>query len=379
MLQTVPGGDLRRRIAKADDRQTLSGRAARTMQSARQLHCRRIAMSSSHRSHVCSLVLTALAVLAGCGPQSSPSTPDAPSSPIPTSPAGVFAIASTFDIPVPPAAAPLLATLTAATDGPDDPTRYFVDRMIASLPDGPVKTIAVQAAPYIAAYLNQQLTEIAPRFVAGIHAIVQGVLRIAGHLGTTETLQIDAGGAAIRTITGARFDVGAAPIAVGFADAGRADIAVGTHVAIDATGHVAIGDHAYGLPYGAWLRLGLDRAVVASVEPTARDLASALGTLLDCDRLGALVADAIGLGSPALYSAACQAGMTLIASEIDAQIAAIDDMPLALEVTGSADGVDLDGDGAMDELRAGTWSGSLDASGSHAPIAAASFTGRKPQ
>lgn len=340
-------------------------------------------MSSSLRVHACSLLsisLAWLALLASCGPSAPASAPapDAtPPSTIPASPAGVFAIASSLDVHVPAMAAPVIATLTAATDGPDDPTRYLVDRMIATLPDGPVKTLATQAAPYVAAYLNQRLTEFAPRLPAGIHGIADGLSRIAGHLGTTETLQIDGSGAAIRTITGARFDVGAVPITVRFADAGLADIVAGTHVVLDAAGHVTIGDHAYGLPYGALLRLGLDRAVVAGVAPTARDLASALAALVDCDRLGALIADRVGLGSPALYSAACQAGMTLIASELDAHLAAIDDAPLALELTGSADGVDLDGDGTMDELRAGTWSGALSSAGAREPIAAASFTGAK--
>lgn len=337
-------------------------------------------MSPSHRIHICSLISIALALLASCGPSAPASAPapDAtPPSTIPTSPAGVFAITSSLDVQVPPVAAPVIATLTAATDGPDDPARYLVDRMIATLPDGPVKTVATQAAPYLAAYLNQRLSDIAPRFVAGIHALADGVSRIAGHLGTIETLQIDGSGAAIRTVTGARFEVGAAPITVRFADAGLADIAVGTHIALDSTGHVMIGAHAHGLPYGALLRLGLDRAVVAGVEPTARNLASALAALVDCDRLGALVADRIGLGPPTLYRAACRAGMTVIASEIDAHIAAIDDTPLALELTGSADGIDLDGDGSMDELRAGTWSGSLSSIASREPIAAASFRGGK--
>jgi hypothetical protein len=46
------------------------------------------------------------------------------------------------------------------------------------------------AAPYVAAYLNARLVEIAPRFVAGLDGIAAGVARIATHLGTLETLQI---------------------------------------------------------------------------------------------------------------------------------------------------------------------------------------------
>ncbi|HEX2691210.1 MAG TPA: hypothetical protein VHN14_31575, partial [Kofleriaceae bacterium] len=340
-------------------------------------------MSPSPRVHVWSLVFLslalALAMPAGCGsPSSALAAPDAPPpSTIPTSPAGVFAITSSLDLPVPDVAMPVITTLRAATDGPDDPSRYLVDRMIATLPDGTVKTIAAQAAPYVAAYLNQRLNEIAPRFVPGIQAIADGLARIAGHLGTAEILQIDGSGAAIRTITGVRFELGAAPITVQFAEAGLADIAAGTHIVLDATGHVTIDDHAHGLPYGALLRLGLTRAVVPSVFATARDLAGALDALVDCDRLGALVAGWIGLGSPELYNAACRASMTVIASELDAHLAAIDDIALSLELGGTASGVDLDGDGTMDELRAGIWSGWLHGPASREPIAAASFTASK--
>jgi hypothetical protein len=339
-------------------------------------------MLSSHRVRCCSIaslvsvVSLGLAVVASCGP-STPAPDAAPISTIPTSPAGRFTVTSTFDIAVPTAAGPVISGLTAATDGPDDPTRYLLDRMIATLPDGAVKTIATQAAPFVAAYLNGRLGDVAPGFVAGIDTMAGGLSRIAGRFSTVETLVIDRDGAAIRTITGARFELAATPVTVGFAQAGLADITVGTHVALDAAGHLVIGDHAYGVPYGAVLRLGLDHAVIPGVEPTARDLATALGLLVDCAQLGMLVADRIGLGSPALYGTACRAAMTAAASELYARLAAIDQTPLALEVTGAADGVDLDGDGTMDELRTGTWSGSLHDGSAREPIAAARFTGYK--
>src|SRR5262249_55018823 len=90
---------------------------------------------------VMSVMSVALALSTSCGPGAA--APDgAPPWTIPPSPAGVFAITSTLDIPVPAMADPVIAGLTAATDGPDDPTRYLIDRMIATLPDGTIKTIA---------------------------------------------------------------------------------------------------------------------------------------------------------------------------------------------------------------------------------------------
>jgi hypothetical protein len=289
----------------------------------------------------------------------------------------MFSIASRLDVRVPAAAAPLVAMLTAATDGPDDPARYLVDRMIATLPDGPVKTLAERVAPYVAAYVSARLVELAPRLASGLDAMGAGLVRIATHLGTVETLQIDAGGAATRTITGVRFELAASTVTVRFADAGLPEVITPLHVALDETGHLRLSEHAHRLPYGALLQLGLDRAVAASVEPTARDLAGALGALVDCGRLGTLVADRVGLGSAALYTAACRAAMTAVASEIGAQIAAIDDAGLGLDVSGTATGVDADGDGTMDELRGGSWSGTLYSDAARDPIAAASFAGSK--
>lgn len=341
-------------------------------------------MSSSHRTPLAAPGLRArvifavtVCLVAGCGSPPAPSPDAAPPSTIPTSPAGVFAITSRLDIRVPAAAAPLLATLTAATDGPDDPARYVVDRMVATLPDGPVRALAERVAPYVAAYLSARLAEVAPRLTPGLDAMAGGLARIATHLTTLETLRLDAGGAGTRTITAVRFELGQAGVVVQFADAGLPDIIAPLHVALDEAGHLRVAEHAHHLPYGALLQLGLDRAVAASVEPAARDLAGALAALVDCERLGAMVADRVGLGSAALYTAACRAAMTATASEIASKIAAIDDSELGLDVAGTATGVDADGDGAMDELRGGSWSGALFSGDARDPIAAGSFAGTR--
>jgi hypothetical protein len=325
-------------------------------------------------------------VLAACGP-SGAAAPDAPVSTVPTSPAGTFAVTSTFDVPVPAVAAPVITTLTDATDGPDDPSRYLLDRMIASLPDGTVKTIAAQAGPYVAAYLNTKLATVAPNLVSGIDQLASRLDRIATHFGTTETWVIDDAGNATRTITGLQFDLGGPMTTVRFADAGRADLVIDTHVAFDAGARLAIGDHMHALPYGAWLRLGLDLAVIPGVVPAAHDLGAALAALLDCDQLGTLIAGEIGLGAPALYATACRTAMTLLASELDGKLAALDAAPMTLEVVGVANGVDTDGDGTMDQLAAGSWTGTLHGAGATGatgapgpdePISGASFTGQKP-
>jgi hypothetical protein len=328
---------------------------------------------SMHSVRCHALISLAIAGLAACGGARSSPAPDAPPSTIPTSTVGVFAVTSTLDFHVPAAAAPALQALLAATDGPDDPARFVVDRLVALLPDGSAKTIADAAAPYVAAYVNARLAELAPRLVPGLDGLATGLARIATHLGTVETLRIDEGGTGIRTITGVRFEVGKAVTVVPLAGAGLTDLAAGVRVTLDAAGRVAISEHEHALPYGAILRMGLDRAVAPGVAPTAGDLAGALGALLDCDQLGIVIANRVGFGSATLYGTACRAAMTALATEVDDRLAAIDRTPLGIEVAGTAMGYDGNGDGVMDELDAGRWTGSVYAGPDREPIDAASF------
>ncbi len=317
----------------------------------------------------CCLVLS---IVAGCGSEAELAADAAPPpSKIPRSAAGRFALSSELALAVPVEAQPVLATLTAATDGADDPTRYLIDQMIATLPDGTVKTIAAGAAPYVAAYLNARLADVMPRFAPGIASLSGGLTRIATRLGTVETLRVDGLGNAVRTITGVRFTVGASPITVRFAEHGIADISVDARTTLDAAGHLTLAAHHHALPYGKLLRLGLDRAVVPSVEPEADDLGEALAALVDCAALGAVVADRLVIGAPALYRAACETAMAAIANELEAQIGAIED--ISITVAGAADAIDLDADGTTDEVRNGGWT----AAGAVTAFRAGSFAASK--
>jgi hypothetical protein len=59
----------------------------------------------------------------------------------------------------------------------------------------------------------------------------------------------------------------------------------------------------------------------------------------------------------------------------DAPVDAIDATPLELDVAGAALGVDLDGNGTMDAITSGTWTGSIGTSDAREPLDAAVFTG----
>lgn len=323
-------------------------------------------------SRCCALLLSSLVA---CGAEVAP--PDAsPPSTIPDTPAGSFTLRSELDLAVPEVARPVLASLTAAVDGPDDPARFLIDHLIASLPEGPLREVAAGAAPYVAAYLNARLHELAPRLSPGLAALGTGLTRIASHLGTIERLQVSADGDAARTITAIRFTVPGGAATVTLSEVGLPDLTAPTHVSIDATGHLQISAHHHALPYGALLRLGLTRAVVPSVSPGATGLAQALAALVDCTALGNRIADQLGLGA-SLFTAACDTAMTAVASEVEARIADIDEVPMELGLAGQAQALDSDHDGSIDELH-GLWTGSLAAAGAPAALRGGSFTGTAP-
>jgi hypothetical protein len=305
----------------------------------------------------------------------------------PLEPAGTYELVSTYSLAAPPdAAARVLDELLAATDSPDDPSRYLIDLMIAKLPEGRARTYATALAPYVAAYVNDRLADVAPRFSAGVRALSVGLSRIAHRFGTLDELAIDASSdtagtmaeersgasrrAAWRTVTGLRFDLvrgpdassGAeapsTPVDVHFAPLGMPDTAAPTQV-VHAGGSLLIDRHAIALPYTALLRLGFDFAVVPSVVAETHDLAQALGVLVDCDQLGWLVADWVGVGSTSFYARGCKLALTALAARIYARIDAIDAESIALELVGTAHAVDANADALVDMLSTGTWTGAF--------------------
>ena len=286
---------------------------------------------------------------------------------VPVDPTGWFTLRSTLSIAEPPVAmTTALAELTLATDGPDDPSRYLVDLIVDCLPDGWTKVYAAQLAPFLAAYVDTKVAQIAPRFLPGVHALADGTNQIARRFGTLEDLQIARDGRATRTITGLVFD----KTDVVFAPLGIGDLAAVTTASL-ADEALAIGAHTVAIDYAQVLRLGLDRAVIPTVTPGCTDLACALAQLVDCPALGVALAEKVGFGPPTLYASACAVGLTAAAAKIYAGLPRAGGQAIVLEVRGQARGVDRDRDGYLDAIEAGTWSGTFD----RAPLAAGSFTG----
>lgn len=319
---------------------------------------------------------TSLAVLlSACAATPVTPGPDShPVSTIPTVMTGTYDVVGQLDLATLPApAAELLAQLATATATPDDPARYLVDRMVAALPEGTVKVIATGLSGFVASYVELELDKIAPNFAPGIRAMSAGLAAIGHHVTTIERLIIASDGIVTRALVGLQL----ANTSVELAAAGASDELSITRAAIDGEGTIAIATHKLMLPYGEMLRLGLDRAVIPPIDLGAGNLAEALRDLVDCHQLGVTVAAHAPIGSAGMYATACTVAMSALASEIYERLAAIDAAPFELYVSGTATGVDRDGDGTMDEIRDGVWAGTTTYLGTRGPIGAATFTGVK--
>lgn len=345
---------------------------------------------SNHRLSCIALSSKAALALAtclvGCADDPDATTPDGVPAPRPLDATGTFAVRSVFSMTAPPSSATgVLVELAGATDGPDDPSRFLVDRLVARLPEGQAQVVAAAVAPYLAAYVQQRIDSFAPELAPGLRALADGVNRIARRFGTIATLRIEAQETidappqlqVTHTFTGIVAD----DVVVAFAPIGMADLTARTTATLLRLGEpspspspagaperLSISEHAVAFPYGALLRLGVDRAVVPRAVPGAHDLADAFDRLVDCDRLGEHVADYLGIGSPELYASACSVALVRLAAEIYTRL----DVPdVELSIAGHARAVDVDRDARVDALDAGVWTGRL----GEAPLAPSSFDG----
>jgi hypothetical protein len=317
------------------------------------------------------LVLVCLVLFAGCATAGLDAPPDA--TPPPIDPSGTYAVRSALHLedPLPGPASALVGELRAATDGPDDPSRYLVDRMIAALPDGHTKTLAQDLAPFLAAYLDARLAAVAPRFLPGMHAVSDALVLLTEQLETIETVRIAPEGA-VRTLIGLR--VAGTDVMLG---AGGIGEPASTATFRFDRGALAFDEHRLDLPYSRLLRLAIDRGIVPSIDPGAYDLATLLRDLVDCPHIGAAIADALGIETPGVFSSACSIGMAAAASELYQHLDALDDTRIELIAHGAARGVDLDGDGRMDGITAGTWTGTLGPDGAAVNLTGSTFEGAR--
>src|SRR5262245_44530546 len=106
-------------------------------------------------------ILFVLYLFACSSPEIDPA-PDARSATLAVDPAGRYTLHTSWTVEPPPQVAAVLAKLSAATDGPDDPSRYLIDHLVDRMDDGWTKALARTLTPLLAAYVNERVAMIAP-------------------------------------------------------------------------------------------------------------------------------------------------------------------------------------------------------------------------
>jgi hypothetical protein len=344
--------------------------------------------STKSLSAALTIAMTTLGACAGDAPLGNgypddPSDPNGPGGPNDTAMlemSGRYELSSKFDIAsnMPGAAGAVLNEFIKATDGGDDPARYFVDKVLDQLPGGVVRSTLSLGAGLATSYINNQLNSLAPDFVPKILEIGNTLGDVTKNFGTISELSISGSGSSLKathTVSGLKFKVDGQELPFMFADYGGIIVrAENVDIGVQPGGRVTIASHMIPISFGTVMRIALDEAVIPAIDPSARNLDELLHNLVDCEQVGEAIYAAIDFASPSTYANACDGGLKLAANAIYNQIAQIDGAALQFEMSGTCRGVDKDLDGTMDELQRGAWAGQLSYAGAPAPLANASFT-----
>lgn len=298
---------------------------------------------------------------------------------------GSYTVHSTFDIAsnVPGTAGTVINDVIDATDSPGDPTQWLLDQISKNASTTIKDAISAAEALGLVDLVNNELLSFAPDFVTTIIQVGADLGDITKNFGLIETLDV-AGSAgaytATHTVTGAHFKVGTLEADFLFASYSQPNIVVdNVNFAMDTTGAITIATHDVPLTYGKLLRLGLDGAIIPLIDPMAKDLNGLFADLVDCDSLGQIVADAVNfpLLSAGTASSLCTAGLDAAATALYGELDKIDGTALKFTLAGTAKGLDTNGDGKIDSLATGGWTGMLSYGNTPAPLAPATFSGTR--
>ncbi|CAN5914150.1 hypothetical protein BH11MYX2_BH11MYX2_20190 [soil metagenome] len=297
---------------------------------------------------------------------------------------GTYRVNDTFDLAANMPADSFLNTLIAATDGANDPAEWIVDQMIGQLDPGTIHDFLVAARPAFVPALNDEIVSLAPDLVNRIKAVGQATANVYKKFGINERLTVGTGAGLDGTVTGTtvvdgvRFDVAGTATDFTFASMNIDDQTIaGLPVNLDNTAKLNIAVHTVNVPYGKVIRVALDNVVVPQIDPTAHSLTELLAHAVDCNGVGASVADGVGIGSASFWAGVCVAGMGVAADKVYDQLVA-EDTIIALEISGQARAIDANADSFVDRLDFGVWNGSMTLNAAVSTVAQpATFVGTK--
>lgn len=254
-------------------------------------------------------------------------------------------------------------TLLDLTDDPTDPSTWVIDAILGQINNQTITAAVGALRPGLDTTLNQLLISTAPDLIPTIINVGDDLEQVARHFGVTSTLSVgrapDAGLIATHAIDTVLFTVeGEVHEYTLSADERTASTAVDIPLRLRGQTKLAIDSHQLPIAYGRLLVFILDEAIVPSIVPTASNLGELMIALVDCARVGQLLAEQIGVGAPVIYDVACRAGLTAAGAAIESQLTQLD-ATTHLTLGGDARPRDLDGNRTIDRLQGGEWEGEL--------------------
>lgn len=335
--------------------------------------------------------VTALLLVAACdGSGDASPAPDVTSRPL----AGTYQVASSFRIPATAAApGPLGDALRLVHGLAENPAGTLLDVAAdAGVPALDTLQLVVpdaledQLEGWMNAYLTTATADgVSPHGeIVRLDALIRSVL-LEWEL--RSELRLPAGGEdGTHAPLAIAFDVLDAPVVIPVEATDPVTTATGVRATVSwtdglhGTAAASVGDHAMGIPFGAYALQALELAFLAGWN--APDVRSVLGAAVDCAAMGESVAGrCLGLacvGHATEVAAVCAAGLDEVAARIEARILALDYEAIRFQAgTAKVEGLSLEptepGFATADRLVDGVWTATVDL-GQGAEPATASFT-----
>jgi hypothetical protein len=254
------------------------------------------------------------------------------------------------------------------TDDPNDPGTWMVDVLLAELDSSIVSGAVGLARPSLDGWIKDLMLQgAAADYADKANQIAAHLLAFSDNVGTRSEFRVrpwtDEGTyrathemiSMVANVNGSDFEVTLVELGV------PAIHAQNIHVTRTESGEMAIDDHDMNLPYGEMALATLEDAIIPLVQPGATSVHELFTSFVDCQEIGASIADFIGLGSASTYDGPCNAAISTAAGHLgDVLLETDESNPATLKLNGFAKFADDDADGEVDELRGGNWYGSLD-------------------
>ncbi len=255
------------------------------------------------------------------------------------------------------------------TDDPYDPATWLLDRISTELPPEYAAALELARSWFVLdEHVHRFLIDNSPSFFRRVVDLGKDLGQVVNTLGLQTRLTISydplesSGGVATHEITGAVFWVNDRRYEFTVEEMKWPHphiAAYGIPLRVRPDDTLDIEQHLLSLPYGALLLYAVENVIIPRQDPMGRTFNDLLAGLVDCDRLGVLLAEELEQGTPADYTTACLSAMGDGLDAIDALLREKVDLPAKLTITGNAIPVDEDCDCRINTLQNGTWAGEL--------------------